>query len=626
MSIKTEGPWFKDELGRTVILRGVNLGGSSKVPSQPDGATHLHHNFFNHEDVSFVGRPFPIEEAEEHFLRLRAWGFTFLRLLVTWEAVEHAGPGHYDHAYLEYLRAIVEIAARHEINVFIDPHQDVWSRFSGGDGAPGWTLEAVGFDITHFHETGAAILHQVYGDPFPRMIWPTNSGKLAAATMFSLFFGGNDFATKTMIAGEPAQEFLQRHYINSMVQVASALQGLSNMVGFDVMNEPLMGYISRQDLHEPFGMIKLGPCPSPIQSMLLGAGYPQTVDVWALDLRGNRIIDQIEVNPDGTRCWLPGFDCIWHENGVWDRDARGEAKLLRPDHFSHVGGRTVDFTRDYYRSFANRFARAIRDVLPNALIFLEEAPRQEGLLHWNDQDARDIVYAPHWYDGYVLFLKDFKSFIAFDSSRNKIVLGPRRIRRSFTTQLAELNQIAKSQLGNVPTLIGEIGIAFDMNHGRAYRTGNFKPHIAALDRSFRAIEDNLLNCTLWNYTADNDNQRGDQWNGEDFSIFSRDQQQDPQDIHSGGRALEAAVRPYPMATAGEPTSLEFEMRKKQFTFTFRHEPGLTAPTEIYIPTLQYPSGFEVHLSDGSVTYSAETQMLRYQHDPTRMQHEIRIHP
>ena len=189
--LRVDGPWFKDADGRTLILRGVNLGGSSKVPARPDGATHRREGFFEHRDVCFVGRPFPLEEADEHFARLRGWGLTFLRLLVTWEAIEHAGPGRYDEAYLDYVREIALRAGRHGLHLFVDPHQDMWSRFAGGDGAPGWTLEAVGFDLTQLAATGAAVLHQLYEGPFPRMIWPSNASKLAAATMFTLFFAGN---------------------------------------------------------------------------------------------------------------------------------------------------------------------------------------------------------------------------------------------------------------------------------------------------------------------------------------------------------------------------------------------------------------------------------------------------
>jgi hypothetical protein len=43
------------------------------------------------------------EKADEHFGRLRAWGLTFIRLLITWEAVEHKGPGQYDEDYVNYL-------------------------------------------------------------------------------------------------------------------------------------------------------------------------------------------------------------------------------------------------------------------------------------------------------------------------------------------------------------------------------------------------------------------------------------------------------------------------------------------------------------------------------------------
>ena len=146
--MKPDGIWLKDDQGRTLLLRGANLSGSTKVPVTPDGATYRQDGFFNGRDVSFVGRPFPLAEADEHFTRLRAWGMTFLRFLITWEAIEHDGPGQYDEAYLDYVRAIIEKAGEYGINVFIDPHQDVWSRMSGGDGAPGWTFEAAGLDFT----------------------------------------------------------------------------------------------------------------------------------------------------------------------------------------------------------------------------------------------------------------------------------------------------------------------------------------------------------------------------------------------------------------------------------------------------------------------------------------------
>lgn len=622
-TIHIEGSHFKDEHGRTLILRGVNLGGSSKIPRTPNGATYLRDGFFEDRTVSFVGRPFPLEEADEHFARLRAWGLTCLRFQLTWEAIEHAGPGSYDQAYLDYLYTIIERAGAYGMQVIIDPHQDVWSRFCGGDGAPGWTFEAVGMDITTFQEAGAALVHQLYGDLLQSMIWPTNGAKLVAATMFTLFFAGNDFAPALCVDGEPVQDYLQRHYIAAIKQVALRVRDLPHVIGYGTMNEPLSGFIGCADVNTYKGILKSGECPTVFQSMLLGAGYPQVIELWEQRITGPKLTGRRLVNPKGVRVWLNGADCVWRRHGVWDVRADGTPYVLRPDYFRQVDGRQVDFSRDYYRPFANRFAREIRSVDPNALIFLETEvghtpPR------WGTQDVSQVVYAPHWYDGFVLYLKRYSPFLGYDMIAGKLVFGPGRIRTSFARQLATYKQQASQFLGGAPVLLGEFGIPFDLQDKKAYRTGDFGKQIKAMDRSLRALEDTLLSGTIWNYTPDNTNLHGDQWNGEDFSIFSCDQQTDPRDILSGGRALQAVVRPYAQAVAGEPLSMTFDANRKIFTFAFRHDALATAPTELFVPNYQYPQGYAVEVSDGTFEIDRELQMLRYHHTTTRAIHTIRL--
>ena len=93
--IKPHGRYFVDEFERVCIPRGINLSGNCKMcvfhfhrwlrvpdPAESPLCTrpinHDHDTFpHGHEEVTFTGRPFPLEDADAHFARLRRWGLTF---------------------------------------------------------------------------------------------------------------------------------------------------------------------------------------------------------------------------------------------------------------------------------------------------------------------------------------------------------------------------------------------------------------------------------------------------------------------------------------------------------------------------------------------------------------------
>ena len=600
--------WFKDETGRTLILHGVNLGGSTKVPYAPDGATWRKEGFYDYRDVSFTGRPFPLEDADEHFTRLKAWGLTFIRLLITWEAIEHKGPGIYDQQYLEYLEQILVKAHQYGMMVFIDPHQDVWSRWTGGDGAPAWTLEKIGMDIAKLEPTGAAFTHNNQGDPFPRMVWPSNYHKLGAATMFTLFFAGNDFAPGTRVEGIPVQEYLQNHYIEAVKQVVKKVKHLPNVIGFDTMNEPSDGYIGLTNLASTDELrFKIGPVPSPYDGMLTGSGYTRRVYTYRFNFADLRKDKLVTLNPGRIKLWSDGHECIWKQHGVWTEEG-GTPTLLKPDYFAAVRGRPVHFNNDYLQPFLKRFHDEIYTVKKDAVIFIEGLPAGEHP-SWNRADGENVVNSGHWYDVYTLFRKKFSSWYTYDQIQRKYIIGRKQCIKSFISQLDHIKAVSREQMGGIPTIIGESGLPMDMNRKRAYRTGDFRVHIKAFTAYLDAMDANLLNFTLWNYTADNTNERGDKWNDEDLSLFSRDQQTDKNDLNSGGRGVKGFCRPYAMKTAGTPEKMNFDLKNRIFQYTFLPDPTLAVSTEIFIPSVHYPDGYLVELSAGRYEKDEKNSIL-----------------
>ncbi|MFX1573566.1 MAG: cellulase family glycosylhydrolase [Promethearchaeota archaeon] len=623
MKLHIKNEWFIDEEGRRLLLRGVNLGGSSKVPFKPNGATHIKTDFTDHRDISFVGRPFPLKEASDHFNRLKHWGFNCLRFLVTWEAIEHKGPKIYDKEYLDYLEELLKIVESYKFYTFINPHQDVWSRMSGGDGAPGWTFEKVGLDFSKFDEAEAAFVMQYRYKPedvnsYPHLHWISNSLRFANGTMWTLFFGGNDFAPICKVNGINARDYLQNHYFNAIKQVAIRVKDNPFIIGFDTLNEPYQGWIEYLvDGSDIEGFSEaLGYAFKPIDAMLTGAGYTRIVPYREIKRFGIKITREDKMNEKGISCWLDGYEDIWKKVGVWGINDNNEPVILKNDYFKKKDGKKVDFFKDYLTPFIKDYSNIIRDIIPEAIIFFEgpaeKLMKSEELVF---DVPKNVVHAGHWYDEATMGTKRPMIKANFDTYTNKPVIGKKNVRKMFIRQLGIIKNISNKIQGKIPTLIGEFGLPFNLNNKEGYHKFKTNPeiawenHIQLLTMYYDALDANLLHSTQWNYTADNNNDWGDQWNLEDLSIFSKDQQLDQNDINSGGRAIKGFCRPHYICCSGTPLKMQFNYKEDEFYFEFDADLKLDVPTIIYIPKIQFPKGYKIEVSKGDIKENEDEQLV-----------------
>ena len=610
--IGIKGDHFVDGAGRMVLLRGFNLGGDCKVP-YPDGGTNFPSDFSDHRDVSFIGRPFPLAEADEHFSRIKGWGMNCLRLLTTWEAVEHQGPGLYDTAYLDYLAEITRRAGDYGLYVFIDFHQDVWSRMSGGDGAPGWTFEAVGLDFTTFHEAGAAhVMQHKYDyarggrqeDRYPMMTWANNYRMPANAIMWTLFFAGDLFVPVFKIDGCRAQDYLQSHYIGAMREVAKRVKGMPHVLGFDTLNEPGTGWIGqdmsyrhlkRSDAHpDP---VRPGPAGSPIDGLLVARGMSRTIPELGFDPAQRRVaqVGENTVNAAGTSIWRKGVACPFELAGAYRFSGNKEHEILCEDFFSRVKGRKVDADHDGMTPFFQRVASEIRKIDNDWLVFAELDPFRGMTGEGFPPVPERTVNASHWYDIVTLVTKTFMYPTALNPFTSKILNGAGEIEGSYAAALGRIKEASKTIPGGAPTLIGEFGIPYDLEGCAAYDAwakgdrsdGPWEKHVIALDLMYNAMDRHLLNSTQWNYTASNlnDVSCGDGWNQEDLSVYSRDQE--------GGRGVEGFVRPYVRRCQGVLREMRFDRALGEFSFTFETDASINGRTEVYVPSIHYPRGLNI---------------------------------
>lgn len=188
--LHVDGRAIKDQQGRTVILRGVNASGDSKMPP------------FTPITDSAMLDPLP------------GWGINTLRLLFTWEALE-PDRCNYDEAYMQYYEQVVQWAAQRNLYVIVDFHQDAYSRFSidgCGEGFPQWAV----------HSEVA-------------LKTPDNSEACEGWGTKMIFDLSHH---KTWEHFHKDSEGAKTRYIDMTRFVADRLSAYDNVIGYELINEP----------------------------------------------------------------------------------------------------------------------------------------------------------------------------------------------------------------------------------------------------------------------------------------------------------------------------------------------------------------------------------------------------
>jgi endoglycosylceramidase len=188
-----------DQRGREITLRGVNARAAGIF------------------DVTFADGRLPLEAIPTFDAgdadRMRVLGFDFLRLPISWSALEPV-QGQFDRAYVDRIAAVVDLCAKRDILVLLDFHQDGFSKEIGQDGAPRWVLDLLLGPDGYPYEGGP--------------LTDLDARRFAPWTL-AAFRGFFDDAMG-----------VQERFAAAAARLARRFRGSRAVVGYELMNEPLL--------------------------------------------------------------------------------------------------------------------------------------------------------------------------------------------------------------------------------------------------------------------------------------------------------------------------------------------------------------------------------------------------
>jgi Cellulase (glycosyl hydrolase family 5) len=239
---------FVDGYGRSVVLRGFNVSGEAKLAENG-------------------GLPFAsVADAQQSAAAMRRLtGANAVRFLLTWAHVEPS-PGQIDSGYLSAATAQMQAFLASGIDVLVDFHQDLYSRYlfnSGswytGDGAPQWVVAAGGYPA------------ESCGICFN---WGQNITQNAAVQDATYDFW-HDRVLSTS-AGQVAEQdayIAQAQAALSYVRTHLSSDEFARVVGVDPYNEPYAGKYDSGQTSQTWERDLLWPFYQRFRTAMDGAGW-----------------------------------------------------------------------------------------------------------------------------------------------------------------------------------------------------------------------------------------------------------------------------------------------------------------------------------------------------------------
>lgn len=239
---------YVDGYGRQVVLRGFNVSGESKLAENN-------------------GLPFAsVADAQKSAAAMRnLTGADSVRFLITWAYIEPQ-PGQIDYTYLQNVVSQMQTFLDEGIYVFVDFHEDLYSRYifnSGswytGDGAPAWVIADGSYPTEN---CGACVT------------WGQNLTSNAAVQDATYDFWHN--RTLTTSAGQISvqDEFLSTAE-TSLAYIKSQLSGaeFDHVLGVDPYNEPYAGKYDSGETSSTWESGVLWPFYQKFRGKMDGAGW-----------------------------------------------------------------------------------------------------------------------------------------------------------------------------------------------------------------------------------------------------------------------------------------------------------------------------------------------------------------